>query len=112
MVKKYQYYWYFFWKIFANILKIWFNKYVYIFYGELMKKIQKYLRSYCDFLDNQMSDTTLIVWVIWLLIISVSYIWQTEASYYKASVFDQQNISQNIIYIEWKAYKVHLEPMK
>jgi len=112
MVKKVSNFWYFFWKIFANNEKIWFNKYVYIFYGRWMKKIQKYFKSYCDFLDNQMSDTTIIVGIIWVLIMSVSYIWKTDASYYKASIFDQENISENIIYIDGKPYKIHLEPLE
>lgn len=80
-----------------------------------MQKIKKHIKAYCDFLDNKLSDTTIIVGIIWVLIVGVWYIGKTDASYYKASTFDQWfslSKDENIVYIDGKPYKLHFEAVK
>ena len=62
-----------------------------------------------------MSDTTIMVGLVGVLIMSVCYIAKTDASYVSASVMDistSPKSSNAIVYIDWVPYKIHLEPLQ
>ena len=68
-----------------------------------MEKLQRFIQSYFDYFDNRMSDTTIMVGLVGVLIMSVCYIAKTDASYVSASVMDistSQKSSNAIVYID------------
>ncbi len=80
-----------------------------------MEKLQRFIQSYFDYFDNRMSDTTIMVWLVGVLIMSVCYIAKTDASYHTASVMDISSSAKSsnaIVYIDGVPYKIHFEPLQ
>jgi hypothetical protein len=79
-----------------------------------MYKPNKLLKAYYDFFDTKLSDSSIVVWIIWLLIIGVWYFWATPSyGMSKASLleYDRGYYSGdlNIVEVWGKKYKITFE---
>lgn len=72
----------------------------------IMKKT--FIQIYYDFFDKEIWDSTLVVWIIWIMIFLAWFLWNSQANY-KSNLYEYKNNFQNIIVIDWKKYKLVLE---
>lgn len=82
-----------------------------------MRREFKFLKHYYDFFDSKLSDSSLVVWIIWLLILWVWYFWWQQNSYasssLKSSIMESNVLdTQNIVMIWWKKYKLILQEIQ
>lgn len=81
--------------------------------------IKNFIISYYDFFDRKLKHSTLVVFVISLIIIFVWIIFSSKniLNYSKSSIFDLDNkeikqiIEDDIIIISWVKYRVLLEKL-
>lgn len=76
----------------------------------------KLIEIYYNFFDKKLSDSTIVVWIIWLLIYlvwSISYLSRTEWYFLKWDIISSQKYhtenSKNIVSINWIKYMVKFE---
>lgn len=83
-----------------------------------MSRKNKLVKAYYDFFDNKLSDSSIVVWLIWLLIILVWFFsWNINNSLLKSSVGEYREVTfskwlENVITIDWKKYRIILEEIK
>jgi hypothetical protein len=82
-----------------------------------MERENKLLKAYYDFFDAKLTDSSLVVWIIWALIMLVWYVWaENPYQYTKSSVLDSNKIyissESNIVDIWGKKYRVIFEEIK
>lgn len=83
-----------------------------------MNKKSKLIKAYYDFFDSKLSDSSIVVWLIWLLIILVWFFaWNINGSLIKSNINEYREVTfsrwiENVIIIDWKRYKVILEEIK
>lgn len=76
-----------------------------------MKKT--FIQSYYDFFDRKIQDSTLVVGLIWFMIFLAWFLANINADYTKSSVLEFSSKKEdNIVYIEWKKYKILLQELK
>ena len=82
-----------------------------------MTKFKKLVKIYCDFFDKETTNSTIVVWAIWFLIMSVWIIYQPNNSdYFKTSIIEFNSKSdfnrENIVFVWWKQYKLIFQEIK
>ncbi len=70
-----------------------------------------FIEFYYDFFDNRIEDSTLVVWLIWVMIFLAWFLSNTQANY-KSNILEYSNKFDNVVYIEWKKYKLTFEELK
>jgi len=80
------------------------------------KQKNKFIKYYYDFFDKKLSDSSIVVLIIWAMIFIAGYIIPTNTIYAKSNLLESNyivlNDYENIIVIWWKKYKVILQNIK
>lgn len=83
-----------------------------------MHRENKLLKAYYDFFDARLSDSSLVVWIIWTLIMLVWYVGSNSPyEFAKSNVLENNKIyiaadTNNIVDIWGKKYKLIFEEIK
>jgi len=82
--------------------------------------LRKIYRTYKNIIDEQLSSSTFLVWIIACLIISVWILVPNNTlAYSKNNILEFQKVnnkklleSNNLVNINWKIYKIYFEEIK
>lgn len=82
-----------------------------------MAKLKKLINFYCDLFDRETTNSTIVVWAIWLLIMSAWIAFQpANQSSIKGSLIEFNSQSdfnrENIVFVWWKQYKLIFQEIK
>lgn len=74
---------------------------------------KKILTFYYKIFDEEIWDSTIVVGLIWLMIFFVWFFWEVNARNFKSNVLEyNNNLNDNIVFIDWKKYRLTFEEIK